>query len=119
MLSLVLAVRTFVMCPLFWMPPSAMMGTPNWLATRATWYTAVAWPRPTAHTCSGNIRTRCYNLQMQNNIFQAIRFGRCNAVAYPRSIAPPAHRNLAWLELAFAAQLQTIQTHTHLLRGAG
>lgn len=33
------------------MPPSAMMGTLARLATRATWNTAVACPRPTAHTC--------------------------------------------------------------------
>lgn len=38
--------------PEFWMPPSAMMGTPARLATRATWNTAVACPRPTAHTCT-------------------------------------------------------------------
>ena len=37
--------------PEFWMPPSAMTGTPACDAARATWYTAVAWPRPTAHTC--------------------------------------------------------------------
>mmetsp|Transcript_4993 Transcript_4993/g.18051 ORF Transcript_4993/g.18051 Transcript_4993/m.18051 type:complete len:262 (+) Transcript_4993:551-1336(+) len=32
------------------MPPSAMMGTPYGAAARATWYTAVACARPTAHT---------------------------------------------------------------------
>ena len=41
----------FTMCPEFWMPPSAIMGTPARAATRPTWYTAVAWPRPTAQTC--------------------------------------------------------------------
>ena len=29
-----------------------MIGTPAALATLPTWYTAVAWPRPTAHTCT-------------------------------------------------------------------
>lgn len=38
--------------PEFWMPPSAMTGIPARFATRATWNTAVACPRPTAHTCS-------------------------------------------------------------------
>ena len=41
----------FAMCPEFWMPPSAMVGTPHWLATRDTWYTAAACPLPTAQTC--------------------------------------------------------------------
>ena len=40
----------------FWTPPSAMMGTPREAAYLATWYTAVAWPRPTAHTCRGPTR---------------------------------------------------------------
>ena len=43
--------RAFTMCPEFCTPPSAMIGTPAALATRPTWYTAVAWPRPTAQTC--------------------------------------------------------------------
>ena len=44
--------RAFTMCPEFCTPPSATMGTPAALAARATWYTAVACPRPTAHTCN-------------------------------------------------------------------
>ena len=42
----------FTMCPEFWMPPSAIVGTPHALASRETWYTAVACPLPTAHTYS-------------------------------------------------------------------
>mmetsp|Transcript_33614 Transcript_33614/g.72663 ORF Transcript_33614/g.72663 Transcript_33614/m.72663 type:complete len:322 (+) Transcript_33614:983-1948(+) len=42
--------RALVMWPEFWMPPSAMMGTPCTRAYLAVWYTAVAWPRPTAQT---------------------------------------------------------------------
>ena len=41
-----------MMWPLFWTPPSAMTGTPKLAPRRATWYTAAACPRPTAHTCT-------------------------------------------------------------------
>mmetsp|Transcript_11303 Transcript_11303/g.48238 ORF Transcript_11303/g.48238 Transcript_11303/m.48238 type:complete len:397 (-) Transcript_11303:359-1549(-) len=40
----------FTTCPEFWIPPSAKIGTPNCAARRAHLYTAVACPRPTAHT---------------------------------------------------------------------
>lgn len=48
----------FAMCPEFWMPPSAIVGTPCSFATRDTWYTAAACPRPTAHTCGRPQRER-------------------------------------------------------------
>mmetsp|Transcript_8241 Transcript_8241/g.28914 ORF Transcript_8241/g.28914 Transcript_8241/m.28914 type:complete len:296 (-) Transcript_8241:284-1171(-) len=50
MAQLAPSASAFVMWPLFWMPPSAMMGTPSSAAARAVLYTAVACPRPTAHT---------------------------------------------------------------------
>jgi len=42
--------KALVMFPEFWMPPSAITGTPRALPTRETWYTALACPLPTAHT---------------------------------------------------------------------
>mmetsp|Transcript_11045 Transcript_11045/g.30897 ORF Transcript_11045/g.30897 Transcript_11045/m.30897 type:complete len:322 (-) Transcript_11045:336-1301(-) len=42
--------KALVMCPLFWIPPSAMTGTPCSAASLLVWYTAVAWPLPTAQT---------------------------------------------------------------------